>query len=97
MSCGTGRRHGLDLALLWLWCRPAAVALIQHLAQELPYATGRALKKKKGRQKRTPMMPDGPVTFLVFTLLPPKLAPFQLLSPRPLLQYLSTRPQEKRT
>ena len=26
MSCGVGCRRGLDLALLWLWCRPAAVA-----------------------------------------------------------------------
>ena len=22
MSCGVGHRRGLDLALLWLWCRP---------------------------------------------------------------------------
>ena len=21
--CGVGRRGGLDLALLWLWCKPA--------------------------------------------------------------------------
>ena len=36
-----------DPALLWLWYRPAAVALIQPLAWELPYATGATLKKKK--------------------------------------------------
>ena len=30
-----------------LWCRPAAVALIELLAWEPPYATGVALKKKK--------------------------------------------------
>ena len=30
-----------------LWCRPAAVAPIRPLAWELPYAAGRALKKKK--------------------------------------------------
>ena len=36
-----------DPALHWLWCRPAAVALIQPLAWELLYATGAALKKKK--------------------------------------------------
>ena len=39
-----------DLALLWLWCRPAAVAPIGPLAWEPPYATGAALKthtKKK--------------------------------------------------
>ena len=35
-----------DLALLWLWCRPASVALIQPLAWELPYAMGAALKSK---------------------------------------------------
>ena len=33
-------------ALLWLWCRPAAVALIRPLAREPPYAVGAALKSK---------------------------------------------------
>ena len=33
--------------LLWLWCRLAAVALIQPLAWEIPYAVGVALKRKK--------------------------------------------------
>ena len=28
VSCGVGCRHGSDLALLWLWCRPATTALI---------------------------------------------------------------------
>ena len=28
MSCGVGRRHSLDPAWQWLWCRPAAIALI---------------------------------------------------------------------
>ena len=36
----------LALALLWLWCRPAAVAPIGPLAWELPYAEGVALKSK---------------------------------------------------
>ena len=36
-----------ELLLLWLWCRLAAVAPIQPLAWELPYATGLALKGKK--------------------------------------------------
>ena len=31
--------------LPWLWCRPAAVALIRPLAWELPYTSGAALKK----------------------------------------------------
>ena len=47
MSCSVGLRHGLDLPLPWLWRRPAAVAPIQPLAQELPYAVGVALKKEK--------------------------------------------------
>ena len=41
---GVGHRHGLDLALLWLWHRPATVALIGLLAWEPPYATSMALK-----------------------------------------------------
>ena len=47
MSCGVGHRHGSDLVLLWLWCRPTAIALIQPLAWEPPYATDAALKAKK--------------------------------------------------
>ena len=31
-----------DPALLWLWCRLAAVSLIQPLAWELSYVTGTA-------------------------------------------------------
>ena len=45
MSCGAGCRHSLDRALLWH--RLEAVALIQPLAWELPYAMDAALKKKK--------------------------------------------------
>ena len=47
MTCGVGRRQGLDLALLWLWRRLAAAALVRPLAWELPYATGAALKRQK--------------------------------------------------
>ena len=28
MSCGVGHKRVLDLVLLWLWCRPVAVAPI---------------------------------------------------------------------
>ena len=35
----------MDLALLWLWGRPAAAALIRPLAWEPPCAAGAALKK----------------------------------------------------
>ena len=56
VSCGVGRRCGLDRMLLWLWHRPAAVALIQSLAWELPYAAGVALKSRgknvEGKQPR---------------------------------------------
>ena len=44
---GVGPRCGLDLALLWLWHRPAAAALIQSLAQELSYATSVAIERKR--------------------------------------------------
>ena len=47
MSCGVDCRQGLDLALLWLWSRPAATTLIRPLAWESPYATGGALKRQK--------------------------------------------------
>ena len=43
MSCGVGCRHGLDLVLLWLWCRQAATVLIRSLTWVPPYATYLAL------------------------------------------------------
>ena len=50
MSCGVGCRRGSDPALLWLWHRPVAAALIGPLGWEPPYAMGTALEKAK-RQK----------------------------------------------
>ena len=47
MSCGVGRRCGLDPVLLWLWCRLAAEASIWPLACELLHAVGAALKNKQ--------------------------------------------------
>ena len=38
-----------DLALLWLWCRPAAAAPSRPLAWELPYAPRVALKRQKNK------------------------------------------------
>ena len=52
MSCGIGRRRGLDPMLLWLWCRPEATALIRPLAWELPYAACAALKRQQQQQKK---------------------------------------------
>ena len=49
----------MDPALLWH--RPAATALIQPLAWDLPYAMGEALKRppppKKKRERETPGSP----------------------------------------
>ena len=50
MSCGVGCRQGLDPALLWLWQRLEAVALIQPLAWESPCAVGAALKSKRKKK-----------------------------------------------
>ena len=47
---GVGGRRGSDLVLLWLWCRPAAVAPIRPLAWEPPCAAGATLKKKKKKR-----------------------------------------------
>ena len=56
MSCAVGQRHGSDPMLLWLWCRPAAVALIRPLAWEPPFAMGAALKDKSKQTKITTNM-----------------------------------------
>ena len=40
----------IGLALLWLWCRLAASALIPPLVRELPYAEHAALKRKKKKK-----------------------------------------------
>ena len=43
-----------DPGLLWLWCKPAAVALIRLLAWEPPYAEGVALKKQEKKNTALP-------------------------------------------
>ena len=53
MSSGVGRRHGLDLVLLWLWRRLVTTAPIRPLAWEPPYAAGAAQEMAKKRQKKT--------------------------------------------
>ena len=63
MNCGVGRRCGLDLVLLWLWCRPAAIAPIQPLAWEPPYDSGMALKSKiKTKTNPKNIMPNPTVS-----------------------------------
>ena len=51
MSCGVGLRRGSDPVLLWLWCRPTAVAPVRPLAWEPPYSSGTALKGQKDKKK----------------------------------------------
>ena len=55
MNSGVGRRRISDPALLWLWHRLAAAALIQSLAPELPYAAGATIKKIKIKIKHQPL------------------------------------------
>ena len=38
--------------MLWLGCRPAAMALIRPLAWELPYAKSAALKRPKKEKRK---------------------------------------------
>ena len=49
VSCGVGRRRSSDPEMMWLWWRPAATALIQALAWEIPYAAVALKRKKKSR------------------------------------------------
>ena len=53
MRCGVGCRWGLDLALLWLWCRLAATAW------EPPYAVSEALKRPEKKKKSFKILEQG--------------------------------------
>ena len=73
MSCSVSHRCGWDSALLWLWCRPAAIAPIQPLAWDPPCAVGAALKtlKKKRKKKKAKLDPGSLIWgFCVHRLLP---------------------------
>ena len=62
----------LDLALQWLWCRPAAAALIRPLAWEPPYAASVALRKTKKKEKRNRIQSSNlglEMISLIFSLL----------------------------
>ena len=61
MSCGVGGRLGWDLALMCLWPKLVAAALIWPLAWELPYA----LEKKKKERERANLL----ASFTVFNVL----------------------------
>ena len=47
VSCAVGCRRGLDLKLLWLWCRSTAVALIRLLRTSTCCRCGPKKQKKK--------------------------------------------------
>ena len=51
MIYGVDHSCSLDLVLLWLWGRPAAIDPIGPLAWEPPYAMGVALEKTKKKKK----------------------------------------------
>ena len=52
-----GCKHGLDPVLLWLWRKPADVALIRLLAWELPCAHEWGPKKDREKKRmRTPIL-----------------------------------------
>ena len=55
-----------DPALLWLWRRSEAAALIRLLAWELPYAEGTALKTKKKRKRNWIKLGSGISSFYKF-------------------------------
>ena len=52
MSCGVGLRRGLDLVLLWLWCRLMATDPLRPLTWEPLCAVGKALKRQKKKKKK---------------------------------------------
>ena len=54
VSCGVNQRCGLDLALLWLWCRLVVTAPIGPLAWEPPHASGAAQENGKKKKKKNP-------------------------------------------
>ena len=76
MSFGEDFRHSSDSALLWLWSRLAAIALIQPLAWELPYAAPAALKGKKEKEKKSYIL----ATHLKFVCIFSQKSRFLLIS-----------------
>ena len=50
-SYGTGHRHGLNPARLWLWCRRAAVALDSTPSLGTSICCGCGPKKQKQKKK----------------------------------------------
>ena len=78
MTCGVGRRRSSNLALLWLWRRLAAAALILPLAWEHSHAARAALKKKKKKvftsvpqlEESSWILPNGSTSTEFLVILP---------------------------
>ena len=69
MSCGVSCRRGSDPALLWLWRRPVATALIRPLAWEPPYAARAAHEIARQKKKNVLfIVGHGPPKWKVFAL-----------------------------
>ena len=90
-------RHSSDPALLWLWCRPAAVAPIHPLAWESPYAAGAALKKRqKEKQKRKCEHLNDECSYVLILHMWPRrhrvTLPGSPCEPTPILPLLTHRP-----
>ena len=62
MSCGVGRKRGLDPKLRWLWRRLVATAPIPPLAWEPPYAAEAVLEKRQKDKKKKEKMRDQTVS-----------------------------------
>ena len=75
MGCGVGRRHISDLALLWLWCRPAAVAPIRPLAWESLHDVD-AAKKKPHKARISGFKPLSPFKVFYFSEMGLKIITF---------------------
>ena len=52
MSFGVDCRRSSDLALLWLWCGPKAIAPIQPLVWEPPLPCGPKKQENKTKQNK---------------------------------------------
>ena len=52
MSCGVGGRCGANPVLLWLWCKPAATALISTPSLGTSICVGVALKRQKKKKRK---------------------------------------------
>ena len=81
MSCGVGLRCNMDPALLRLWHRPVAVALIRPLAWEPPCAMGVAPIRQKKTKKEKNYKDSAVVVYAAVTFS------FLLLYSMPLSEY----------